>query len=289
MMQKKAVRWVVLFGLFPLVLAVVAQKFQWSVEASAWWLGGYFCLFWAAYFFGILRPQDKVWRRGVAWALFTVALGVPLLLVAQRLPIIRALYSGAESESFVLQAIGFILGVGLLEETCKAIPFLLFALRKKEAIRPRDGMFLGMMCGFGFALAEMVQYSVGYWGANAYFSALATARAIDNPTSLTGLLPQLADLSESALLAQVARFITAPLLHACWAGVVGWFIATASCRTGNRWPVVVTGLLLVAVLHGLYDVFSGDFVGIGLAAVAIVVFMGYLLHAMDEDATTANQ
>jgi RsiW-degrading membrane proteinase PrsW (M82 family) len=145
-----------------------------------------------------------------------------------------------------------------------------------------------MMCGFGFALAEIVRYSVGYWGANAYFSALATAGAIDNPTSFAGLLPRLADLSGSALLAQVARFITAPLLHACWAAVVGWFIAAASCRTGSRWPVVVMGLLLVAVLHGLYDVFSGGFVGIGLAAVSIVVFMAYLLHAMDEDTTTAS-
>ena len=289
LMRKKAVRWVVLFGLFPLVLATLAHKFKWGVEASAWWLGGYFCLFWVAYFFGILRPQDKVWRRGVAWALFTVVIGVPILLVAQKLPVISALYSGAESKLFILELLGFVLGVGLLEETCKAIPFFLFALRKKEAIRPRDGIILGMMCGFGFALAEIVQYSVGYWGVNAYFSALATARAIDNPANFASLLPRLADLSGSALLAQVSRFITAPLLHACWAGVVGFFIAAASCRAGSRWPLVVMGIFFAAVLHGLYDVFSGDFVGIGLAAVSILVFMGYLVHALDDDAATASR
>ena len=171
-------------------------------------------------------------------------IGVPMLLVAQKLPIISALYSGAESKSFILQLLGLVLGVGLLEETCKAIPFFLFALRKKEAIRPRDGIILGMMCGFGFALAEIVQYSVWYWGANAYFSAVATTRAIDNPANFTGLLPRLADLSGSALLAQVSRFITAPLLHACWAGVVGFFIAAASCRTGSRWPSWSRDILL---------------------------------------------
>ena len=51
------------------------------------------------------------------------------------------------------------------------------------------------------------------------------------------------------VLAQIVRWMTLPLLHACWAGVVGWFIATASHRKGSRWPVVVIGILVVATLH----------------------------------------
>jgi len=67
-----------------------------------------------------------------------------------------------------------------------------------------------------------------------------------------------------------------PLLHACWAGVVGWFVATASHRHGNPWPVVVVGILFTATLHGLYDVFSDGLLGIGIAAISLLTFMGYL-------------
>ena len=288
LLRKKAVRWVIGFGLFPLLLAVLKHKFDWSLEGCAWWLGAYFCALWATYFFGILRPQDKVWRRGMKWAFFTLVVGVPLLLVAQKLPVINTLYLGAASESFLFRFVGFILGVGILEETCKAIPFLLFALRRKEAISPKDGILLGIMSGFGFALAEVVQYSVGYWAMGAYLSAVATARALHDPAGYGALLPGLAELSGSVLLTQIVRFITTPLLHACWGGVIGWFIAAASRRTGSRWPVVVTGILFVAALHGLFDLFSDGFIGIGFAALSILVFMGYLIHAVGEEAASGS-
>ena len=90
---------------------------------------------------------------------------------------------------------------------------------------------------------EMVQYSVGYWGANAYFSELATARAIDNPTSLPGLLPQLADLSESA--AYFSHRLLDSLRHPCSmrVGRVSWVGSSLlhPCRTGNRSAIVVMG------------------------------------------------
>ena len=167
LLRKRAVRWVIGFGLFPLVLLYVKHKFDWSLEGTSWWLGGYFCLLWATCFSWILHPQTNIWQRGAKWALFTVVVGSPLLLLAQHLPVINAFYSGTASESFLLRLAGFVLGVGVMEETCKAVPFLLFALRRKEVIPLKAGIFLGMMSGFGFALAEIVQYSVRYWGANA--------------------------------------------------------------------------------------------------------------------------
>ena len=299
MLRKKAVRWVIGFGIFPLVLAFLNRKCEWSFQGSAWWIGGYFCLFWATYFHGILRPQGKVWQRGAKWAFFTIVVGLPLLFLAQELPIIKTFYSGTESKSFPFRLTGFVLGVGILEETCKALPFFLFALRKKEIIPLKSGIFLGMMSGFGFALAEAVQYSVKYWGQSAYVSALAFAKAVDNSTDWAGrvngaafgeqvqtVVSQLSEFYGSMVLAQIVRWMTLPLLHACWAGVVGWFIATASHRKGSRWPVVVIGILVVATLHGLYDVFSDGVLGIGLAMVSLVVFMGYLLHGEDEQAAS---
>jgi len=289
LLRKKAVRWVIGFGLYPLVLMFLKQQCDWSFEGSTWWVGGYFCLFWAAYFYGILHPQGKVWQRGVKWAFFTVMVGLPLLLFAKQFPIIRSLYLGTESQTFVFRLVGFVLGVGILEETCKALPLLLFALRKKEVIPLENGIFLGMMSGFGFALAEVVQYSIGYWTKTASISTLAIAQAVDNSTNMLGqvnaaafgsqmkeLMPQLVEVSGAVLLAQIVRFMTLPLLHACWAGVVGWFVATASHRHGNPWPVVVVGILFTATLHGLYDVFSDGLLGIGIAAISLLTFMGYL-------------
>ena len=295
LIQKKAVRWVIIFGLFPLILMFMKQEFNWSFEGFAWWIGGYFCLFWATYFYGILRPQGKIWQRGLKWAFFTIVVGLPLLFIAQELPIIKSFYSGTESKSLIYRLAGFILGVGILEESCKALPLIIFALRKKEVLPLKSGVFLGMMSGFGFALAEVVQYSMQYWRGGAAVSALAIAEAVDNSTDLMGrvsgsafgeqmqqLLPKLTEFSGTILLTQLVRFMTLPLLHACWAGVVGWFIAVASNRQGNPWPIVVVGILFMASLHGLYDVFSDGILGIGFAAISLLVFMGYLLQVQDE-------
>ena len=302
LLRKKAVRWVFAFGLFPLILLYMKTTFDWSFEGSSWWIGGYFCLFWATYFHGILHPDANVWKRSVKWAIFTIVIGLPILLFAQHLPIIKTFYAGTESKSVVYRLLGFVLGVGIFEETCKALPLLIFALRKKERLSLKSGIFLGMMSGFGFALAEVVQYSVRYWTESASVSALAIATAVDNSTDYYGrihasafsdqmkeVLPKLVELSGNLLLVQIVRFMTLPLLHACWAGVVGWFIATASRRSGNPWPIVVVGILFMAALHGTYDVFSDSIIGIVLAAISLLVFMGYLAHGQDDEQTSGGQ
>lgn len=295
MLRKKAVRWVLGFGLFPLIVVFLKNQLGWTFEQCVWVLGGYFALFWGTYFYGILLPSPKTWRRGVKWAAFTVAIGLPLLFVAQELPVIRSFYSGTQSESFFIRLLGFIFGVGLLEETCKALPLLLFALRKGEKLALKDGIFLGMMSGFGFALAEVVQYSVKYWDGSALISAAAVAEAVDKSTTWSGavnasafseqmkaVMPQLSDFYGGMVLAQIVRFMTLPLLHAVWAGIVGWFIVTASNRRERARAIVVLGIFFAAVLHGLYDVTSSGLIGIGVAAASIILFMGYLTHGQDE-------
>lgn len=296
LLRKKAARWVFAFGLFPLILVYMKNTFEWTFEGSSWWIGGYFCLFWATYFHGILHPDASVWKRSVKWAIFTIVIGLPVLFFAQNLPIIKTFYSGTESKSVLYRLLGFVLGVGIVEETCKALPFLVFALRKKERMPLKSGIFLGMMSGFGFALAEVVQYSVRYWTESASASVLAIATAVDKSTDYYGhihasvfgeqmkeVLPKLVELSGNLVLVQIVRFMTLPLLHACWAGVVGWFIATASRRSGNPWPIVTIGILFVAALHGTYDVFSDGIFGILLAGISLLVFMGYLAHGQDDE------
>ncbi len=291
MLKRKAVRWVLLFGLFPLVLAVAAseQKLEFWHCASA--LGAYFCLFWATYFYGIIGPAPKVWRRGLKWATFTATIGVLGVVLVQQLPIANQLYSSTRSESLTLRLIGFVVGVGVLEETCKAFPLLLFGYWRGERFSLRDGIFLGMMSGFGFAFTEVVEYSVLYWNNSAEESAIRIIEAIDNSTTSVGnihgaafaermrsVIPRLSEFYGQRVLAQIVRFMTLPLLHAAWGGIAGWFIAVASNRQKRSGSIVVLGVGLMAAMHGLYDVFSDGWLGVLIAAASLLMLMGYLVH-----------
>ena len=258
LLQKKAVRWVSLFGLAPIAVYVATVKFEFEFATVLWLLQVYFCLFWALYFHSLIRPTGAIWKRAIGYAAFTVLIGIPLLLVAERLPVISNLISGSESESFVSQFFAFVLGVGLAEELCKAAPLLWFVLRKHKVISMRDGLFLGLMSGLGFAAAEGVRY---------IFS--ATLEAAQHSTG---------EYFIAQMLQAYFRMMSGPVLHGAWAGIVGWFIGVASTQpTGKRWPIVTVGLGLAALLHGLNDFFAGSWLHLAAAGISILVFMAYLL------------
>jgi len=73
------------------------------------------------------------------------------------------------------------------------------------------------------------------------------------------------------------RLMSGPILHGSWAGTVGWFIAVAALRSGKKSP----RSRAMAALHGLYDVFASDILGLGLAGITFVIFMAYLGHGDD--------
>ena len=171
------------------------------------------------------------------------------MLMLENLPIMRSFVESTESENFLGRAIGFILGIGFSEETCKALPLIILGLRKKTLHGTKEGVFLGMMSGFGFAAAEGVQYI---------------------------------SASEGNPLQFLHRAMSGPILHAAWAGVVGWFIGAASIRQGKKWPIVVLGISCMALLHGIHDVFAGGPLILVTAAVTIITFMTYLAHGQAE-------
>lgn len=258
MLRKKAVRWVLLFGLMPLAIFQVYRMADLDFDEVIWMIELYFCLFWALYFYSLIQPSRATWKRGVLYGAFTAVVGIPLLLIAQHLPIVRNLYRGVGSYSDIERLFGFIFGVGIMEETCKALPLLLFALRDKSGLTLREATFLGLMSGLGFAAAEGVQYTV---------NVSAAAAAHYTPQAATVQITQF-----------LHRIMSGPILHAAWAGTAAWFIGVASVRSGKKWPVIVLGIGASAFLHGLYDFFSDGILGIGLAAVTFLVFLVYLTH-----------
>jgi RsiW-degrading membrane proteinase PrsW (M82 family) len=178
------------------------------------------------------------------------------VVIEQTVPIIRDILAGWKSEQFMPRFIAYVFGVGPLEELCKAFPLLWFGLRKNKIHGIREGLFLGLMSGLGFAAIEGVKYTFGAAASNNGSDAAFTAQ----------------------ILQTIFRFMSNSLLHAAWAGTVGWFIGLASTRTGARWPVVAVGIAFAAVLHGLNDVVAGGWLQLVTATVSILVFMAYLVH-----------
>lgn len=260
LLRRRAVRWVLLFGLLPLFFFEIHQWFGLTFEQTIWLIEAYFCLFWALYFYSVIRPSSTVWKRAIGYALFTAFIGIPILLFVQGFPIVRDLYAGTDSYNFYGRVLGYVLGVGLFEEVCKALPLLWFGLRSKKITNIRDGVFLGLMSGFGFAAAEGVRYTVQ---ATAYAHMYGT-------------------ISEQ-FMQFMFRIMSGPILHGAWAGTVGWFIGVAALKSGKKWPIVAVGIGCMAFLHGMYDVFAGSIWGIGIAALSFIILMAYLTHGEEQE------
>jgi RsiW-degrading membrane proteinase PrsW (M82 family) len=112
------------------------------------------------------------------------------------------------------------------------------------------------MSGLGFALSEGVLYM---------FQSTVLAARFGGDYAF-----------DQQLMTIFHRAMAMPLLHAAWAGTVGWFIGVASTRQGGKWPVITLGLAFMAVMHGLFDVFSDGIIGSVLAGVSFVIFMAYV-------------
>jgi RsiW-degrading membrane proteinase PrsW (M82 family) len=174
------------------------------------------------------------------------------LLILQQVPPFRSLYHAIDS-GLLFRLVGFILGVGVLEEMCKALPvYLLISYKKLRD--PLSTAFYGSMSGLGFAIAEGVAYSFRY---------------------ASGLSRGQLDLG-SYVAANTIRFVSLPLFHAILAGIVGYFIGLTIINPSRRNALCFVGVLIAAILHGLYNTFAGGLPGLVIVGFAILLFVAYL-------------
>lgn len=288
--KQKAVQWVVGFGLFPLFVLYLSIHFELSFQKASWFLGAYFCVFWIVFFNSMFAPSQEIKKQGIKWALFTILVGLPILLFWKQMPIISDIYSGTESHSFIWRMLAYILGVGVCEELCKALPLLLFGRNKPDLLTPRNAIYFGIMSGLGLALAEVVEYTYTYWSNSAVMSVDVFTKVMENSMTWGGsidpnrfihilrelAMPYLVQEYGNMVTVQIVRFMSLPLLHAAWAGIAGYFIGLSLLKKRGQWVYIVIGIATVAILHGLYDVFSGSVYGFGLAAISILILMSYL-------------
>ncbi len=284
LLRRPVVRWVLIFCTFPLLILLAHEYLAWGFAQSAWLVESFFCFFWAVFFFHVMQPEPTLWKTGLAYALFTAFIGIPALLLWQQVPLIKSFYSGVASHGILPRLLGFVLGVGLFEELCKALPFFVINPRRFGLRTPGDGLLLGIMSGLGFALTEGVGYSVNYWQDNAAISTTAVAKSMLNfhggsaafDQNMSVLMSNLAEFYGGTILIQFVRLMIMPLLHAAWAGVVGYYVGYAWLR--GQWGSLFVGLFLVAGLHGLYDFFQGTIYFVIIAGLSVALLLSIMVH-----------
>jgi len=122
-----------------------------------------------------------------------------------------------------------VLGIGMIEESVKILPFIVIVLRFKEFDEPIDGIIYASFIALGFSALENIYY----------LDSLTTGQAY-------------------------ARGFAGPVVHIVFASVWGYYIGKARLLGKPLLPVVLGSLGLTALLHGTYD-----FIAIGLPPTAL--------------------
>jgi RsiW-degrading membrane proteinase PrsW (M82 family) len=246
--------WLALLGLAPAFLITFTQRLP--VFITFYVISLYFSVIWGLFFFYFFKtPQINT--KTTIGLFFIVQIFVFIIWDVFHLPsfpIINIFYGFTESPSLFLRLIGFIMGVGILEETAKALPLLLIIRRAKEPFIPQSMVFYGLMSGIAFGVFEGVQYQMTVNAeldyANAFFM-------------------------------NVARLTSLPFLHAIWAGMAGYFIAFANLYPKYRISLYFLAIFIPAVIHGLYDVLGWNILGLLLTFLSVILLMSYLKQGVN--------
>jgi RsiW-degrading membrane proteinase PrsW (M82 family) len=155
----------------------------------------------------------------------------------------------------VVSALGFMAGVGLCEETCKALP-LLWKIRVQGFASWREAMTWGLMSGVGFGVSEGITYSHDYYngvgGGQIY----------------------------------LIRFASCVALHAIWSAATGINLFRRRANfDGYMHPVnwiqqVIATIIVPMILHGMYDTLLKQSYDWGALVVAFASF-GWLAHQIE--------
>ena len=147
-------------------------------------------------------------------------------------------------------------GIGFVEEMLKYLVVKKTVLNHREFDEPVDAMVYMIVAALGFAALE----------------------------NLLILLPMGINFRFfDAAFVSIFRFVGATLLHALASGLIGYFLALSLCQTKNRLKLMIQGIVIATLLHGLYDLSIMKVEGnlkflapvIILIGLAIFVFYGF--------------
>jgi RsiW-degrading membrane proteinase PrsW (M82 family) len=245
--------WLALLGLAP---AFLIRFFSVVPFITFYAISLYFSIIWGLFFFYFFKTPQINTKTTISLFFILQAFVFIIwdILHLPKLAVINHLYSLTESSSFLFRLIGFIFGVGLLEEAAKAIPLLLIIYRAKEPYIPQSLVFYGLMSGIAFGVFEGVQYQ-------------------------TTINTQL-DYAD-AFFMNVARLTSLPFLHAIWTGMAGYFVAFANLYPKYRRSLYFLAIFIPAVIHGLYDTLGWSISGLLLTLTSVILLMAYLKQGVN--------
>lgn len=238
-------------GLAPIVGLSIATWLTDSVSLAYWMIALYFSVLWAMFFYFLFRTPQVVARTCVISFSFTAVVSISVLLFLYRLPPWDQLMALTESRHLLARFPGFVLGVGVPEELCKAAILFWLVRRPGFQLTPQTVVFYGMMSGLGFGIYEGVQYQTGF-----------------NRTA--GV--------DTAYLLNIARLTSLPFLHAVWTGLAGYFIGFAALYPRKRYGLWIVAIAVPALFHGLYDTFNWGVIGLSTAFLSVILLSTYLAN-----------
>ena len=250
---------VIAYALLPLVfLAVFSSSGSLSTPGFAYSL--YIAPLWAIAFWLLLRP-GKIAATEIKIAV-AIIVWVAIWINVVTVNINHQLISGLRNGNLIAALI-----VGYNEEITKALPVLLAALillkYRSTKLGVRMWMFLGTISGLTFGVLEERFYT------EMAIAQVANANAVSQ--------------ADAGVLNFAFRVFVDGFEHAVWAGTAAFFIGIAVNFPRRRWQLILFGVSMVAVLHGLNDwslsIFNSLWIGILIQAVSLLLFLGYTMSA----------
>ena len=195
-------------------------------------------VFWGAYHY----YHDRHRPEPIANLLLCILLGVAAAYISkfmyESLDLFGLRYDAVELGATNLPGLFLyaVLGIGLIEESAKMLPFLLVVLRFRAFDEPLDAIIYASFIALGYALIENLHY----------LDFLTRNEAI-------------------------ARGFAGPLVHIVFASVWAYYIGLAHFSSRSVMRTALTWLLVTALLHGTYDFIALGLPKIALASAAFLV------------------
>jgi len=149
--------------------------------------------------------------------------------------------------STLLVFLNIFIGIALVEELSKYLPVRIMVLKNEEFDEPIDAVLYMIIAALGFAAAEniLIMFSLG-------------------PTFLFG----------NVLVVSLLRFWGATFLHALASGTIGYFLALSFFETKKRGRLLIYGITVATLLHGLYNFSIMEMQGSYTFLIPIIILIG---------------
>ena len=255
--------WVVMgLAAVPLLISTI-DRTEYQLTAFAL----FFSILWGGLFKTLIVKSETNWKPLLTSLFFTGLIGIPCLLFAYESLLPEAYVRMSDSESGFTSLMGYVFHVGVCEELVKIVPVFAYLLWNRTLANPCSAILIGVFSGLGFAAFENMAY-----GELAIYRSAVLAQNEGVMGAAAG--------TQLAMVNVLLRSLSLVFCHAVWSGIFAWFVTAGSASGKSLHAMTLIGLMVSAVLHGVYDWLTGVQMTIATAVVVLsfVLFYAYLTN-----------